>query len=112
MINILMDKATHVKGVPEKDTDPYRDLKSFIRAMRTVMHFNKAITEDVVVERWMHQFGPGTVFGMEYLPAFSAMMTDAYIGAFLNNQRTIENVCKVDMVQYSKAVINMLDNIV
>lgn len=112
MINILMDKATHIKGVPEKDTDPYRDLKSFIRAMRTVMHFNKGITEDVVVERWMHQFGPGTVFGMEYLPAFSAMMTDAYIGGFLNNQRTIENICKVDMVNYSKAAINMLDNVV
>ena len=59
----------------------------------------------------MRQFGPGTVFGLEYYPAFSAMITDAYVGGYLNNQKTIEKICGKDMVQYSKDVITMLGTI-
>ena len=39
------------------------------------------------------------------------MMTDAYIGGYLNNQRTIETVCKVDMVEYSKECLALIDTI-
>ena len=113
MLNILMDKAAHVKGIPEKETDPYMDIKHFIRAMTEVMKFNKKIiTEDIVVERWMTMFGPGTVLGLEYLPAFSAMMTDAYVGGHINQQKTIENVCKVNMVEYTKQVLEMINQVV
>jgi hypothetical protein len=49
---------------------------------------------------------------MEYFPAFSAMMTDCYVGAYLNNQRSIENVCKVDMIDYTKKALQLLENMV
>lgn len=113
MLNVLMDKAARVKGVPEKDTDPYGDIKQFIRCMTEVMKFNKKmITEDIVVERWMTMFGPSTVLGLEYFPAFSAMMTDAYVGGHINQQKTIENVCKVNMINYTKNVLSMINNLV
>lgn len=113
MLNILMDKATYVKGASERETDPYRDIKQFVRAMRTVMKFNaKIITEDIIVERWMMMFGPGTVLGLEYFPAFSAMMTDAYVGGHINQQKTIENVCKTNMVTYSKYAIDLINSVV
>lgn len=95
--------------IKEKDLDPYANIKIFINSLRDAMHLNpKAVSLDTVVERWMRQFGPGTVFGLEYLPAFSAMMTDAYAGGYLNNQKTIEKICGKDMVQYSKDVVTML----
>lgn len=112
MLNLLMDKASRVKDVSNRDTDPYANIKSFVNALREVMHFNSnSVTLDTVVERWMTQYGVGTVLGMEYFPAFSAMMTDCYNGAYLNNQRSIESVCKVDMVKYAKDVIAMIDTI-
>ncbi len=112
MLNLLMDKAARIKDISKKDTDPYDNIKSFVNALREVMHFNShTVTLDTVVERWMTQYGVGTVLGMEYFPAFSAMMTDCYNGAYLNNQRSIEAVCKVDMVKYSKDIIAMIDSI-
>ena len=111
MLNILMDKAAHNKDVPASEFNPFENIRNFVRAIREVMHFNKqTITCDVIVERWMTQYGPGTVFGLEYFPAFSAMMTDCYIGGYINNQRTIENVCKTSMVSYTKSVLDMIEN--
>lgn len=98
--------------IKEKDLNPYENIKIFVNSLRDAMHLNpKAVSLDIIVERWMMQFGPGTVFGLEYFPAFSAMITDAYVGGYLNNQKTIEKICGKDMVQYSKDVINMLGSI-
>lgn len=98
--------------IKEKDLNPYENIKIFVNSLRDAMHLNpKAVSLDIIVERWMMQFGPGTVFGLEYFPAFSAMITDAYVGGYLNNQKTIEKICGKDMVQYSKDVIAMLGSI-
>lgn len=113
MLNILLDKASHVKGVPDKDTSPFKNIKTFVNALRDVMHFNKSsMSVDIVIERWMMQYGPGTVFALEYFPALSAMMTDTYVGSYLNQQRTIENVCKTDMVEYSKMTLEFIEQII
>ena len=98
--------------IKEKDLNPYENIKIFVNSLRDAMHLNpKAVSLDIIVERWMMQFGPGTVFGLEYFTAFSAMITDAYVGGYLNNQKTIEKICGKDMVQYSKDVITMLGSI-
>ena len=118
-----MDIAKKVSGISEREANmlnilaarvdnnnPYENIKIFIQALRKVMHFNeKVITPDMVVERWMAQYGPGTVFGLEYFPAFSAMVTDAYIGGYLNQQKTIEKVLGTTLVEYSKEAIYIID---
>ena len=112
MLNMLMDKSINAKGVPKDEANPFENIKTFIEALREVMHFKKdIITVDIVIERWMALYGVGTVFALELFPALSAMMTDAYIGGYINNQRTIENVCKVDMVEYSKECLSLIDSI-
>ena len=40
----------------------------------------------------MYIYGTGTVFALELLPSFSNMLTDAYVGAYINNQKTIEKI--------------------
>lgn len=111
MLDVLIDKECHsVKG---QTVDPYENIKIFITMLASVMHLNdKVITTDIIVEKWMQQYGPGTVFGLEYFPAFSAMLTDAYNGGYLNQQKTIEKVCSTDMVEYSKGIINLIGSIV
>ena len=64
------------------------------------------LTTDIIVEKWMFLFGTGTVFALEFLPAFITMMTDAYIGSFINNQKTIESKCGKTMVEFAKLMIN------
>ena len=113
MLNMMMERACKTKALKNSDIDPYADIKVFVNALKETMHFNQhTVTLDVVVERWMSHYGVATIFGMEYFPAFSAMMTDCYVGAYLNNQRSIENVCKVDMIDYTKKALQLLENMV
>ena len=112
MLDVLLDKACYEKGMEPRDVNPYENIKIFISTLIKVMHFNtKVVSLDIVCELWMKQYGPGTVFGMEYFPAFSAMLTDAYNGGYLNQQKTIEKVCGADMVDYSKDALNLLTTI-
>ena len=53
----------------------------------------------------MYLYGPGTLFALEYYPALAATITDAYCGAYLNNQKTIEKICGRDMIEFAKQVI-------
>ena len=54
---------------------------------------------------WIKLYTPGTMFALEYFPAFSAMLTDAYVGCFLNNQSTIEKVAGNAMVEYCNDIL-------
>lgn len=111
MLDILIDKACQPVNGSRHGIEPYMDIRTFINTLAEVLHLNKKIiTTDIVVEKWMQQFGPGTVFGMEYLPAFSAMLTDAYTGGYLNQQKTIEKICADHMVSYNKALFTVLES--
>lgn len=112
MLDVLIDKACYEKGMQPRDVNPYENIKVFISTLIKVMHFNsKVVSLDIVCELWMKQYGPGTIFAIEYFPAFSALLTDAYNGGYLNQQKTIEKVCGADMVEYSKEVLNLLATI-
>lgn len=87
--------------------DAFQELRQFTELVKKQFSITK-LTTDIVVEKWMFLFGTGTVFALEYLPAFITMMTDAYVGSFINNQKTIEKVCGKTMIEYSK---NMIDAI-
>ena len=87
-----------------KDKDAFKELKNFIALIRTEFKIEN-LTVDVVVEKWMYLFNPSSVFALEYMPAFQSMMIYAYIGAYLNNQKTIEKICGKTMVQYVKNII-------
>ena len=88
-----------------KDPEAFKELKNFITLIRDTFKIDK-LTVDIVVEKWMYLFNPSTVFALEYMPAFQSMLTNAYVGAYLNNQKTIEKICGKSMVQYAKYVID------
>ena len=112
MLDMLMERNSISKGDAKNEANPYENIKTFIAAMRETLHLNKkVISTDMIVERWMMLYGSSTVFAMEYFPHFSAMITDAYIGAYLNKQKAIEKVCGTAMISYSKEVISLIDSI-
>ena len=111
MLDILVDKAARPKSGSHATVEPYSDIRIFVNTLADVLHLDKrVISTDIIVEKWMQQFGPGTVFGLEYLPALSAMLTDAYSGGYLNQQKTIEKICADTMVEYYKSLFTMLDS--
>lgn len=86
------------------DTEDFADIKSFITKLSDLLKV-PALKTDNVIDKWMYLFGSNTVFALEYYPALSAMLTDAYCGAYINNQKTIEKVVGNTLVNYTKNVI-------
>lgn len=88
----------------------FANLDTFIAAMGKTFSLKDLKTGNIV-SYWMNAFGTGTVFALEFLPAFCTMMTDAYIGAYLNQQLTIEKVAGTAMVKVSKTILQIGDSV-
>lgn len=86
--------------------DVFTELRNFVKLLSVQFKLDK-LTTNIIVEKWMYLYGPGTVFSLEFLPAFCAMLTDAYCGAYINNQKTIEKICGKSMVAASKSIIEV-----
>ena len=84
----------------------YLNIKFFVDSISDILHLSK-LTLDTVVEKWMYVYGTGTVFALELLPAFSNMLTDAYVGAYINNQKTIEKIAGTGMVEFTKTILTI-----
>ena len=90
----------------QMNPNSYLNIKFFVDTVADVLHLNK-LTLDTVVEKWMYIYGTGTVFALELLPAFSNMLTDAYVGAYINNQKTIEKIAGTGMVEFTKTILTI-----
>jgi len=65
------------------------------------------LTIDLFMERWMYAFGPGTYLGLEFFPAFAAMLTDCYVGGFVNQQNTIEKIVGSNVAQFTNTLLDI-----
>ena len=111
MIELLLDKICNPNG--QSSFNPYDNIKTFVSILPEILGANpNSLVLDIISDTWMRQYGPGTIFALEYFPAFSAMLTDAYNGGYLNQQKTIEKVCGADMVEYSKKIIDLISEVV
>lgn len=88
------------------DVNTFSNIKFFVESLSNVLHVSK-LTLDIVVERWMYLYNPSTVFGLELFPAFATMITDCYIGSYLNNQKTIEKILGNTMVEFAKIIFKI-----
>lgn len=87
------------------DDDDFLNIKLFVQKLAELIKV-PALKVDNVVDKWMYLYGVNTVFALEYFPALSAMITDAYEGAYINNQKTIEKVVGNTLVKYTKTVLS------
>lgn len=100
----LSDQAERVIEIGCKE-DSFKTITSFINTLNHILKIE--FTLDILVDKWMFLFGPSTVFGIEFFPAFSAMLTDAYCGCYLNNQKTIEKLIGREMVDFTKTIFQI-----
>jgi hypothetical protein len=107
--------AKKVSGLSDRDAgivdiqlkpESMLNIKYFVESLAGILHLNK-LTLDVIVERWMTIYGTGTIFAIEILPAFASMITDAYVGAYINNQKTIEKIASTNMTEFTKTILSI-----
>ncbi len=65
------------------------------------------LTSDVLVQRWMYAFGPGTYLGLELFPPFASILTDCYVGAYLNQQNTIEKIVGSNVAEFTNSLLSI-----
>ena len=82
----------------------FDSLPAFVDDLKTVFKLPK-LSLTLVIEKFMHLYGVGTVLALEFLPAFLTLVTDAYCGVYLNLQKTIEKVLGKDLVELGKSNI-------
>ena len=101
--NVIM--STYGMDVDESDAmeEVFSSIHKFVSIIARELRVE--LTLDTIVDKWMYLYGTGTVLGLELFTFFSAMMTNAYVGCYLNNQKTIENRCGTSMVAYSKELL-------
>jgi len=107
--------AIRVSGIDSKDArvmdmmieeKDFTNIDTFVKALGRVINL-KDIKTSNIVSYWMNAFGPGTVFALEYFPAFSMMMTNTYVGAYIDQQMTIEKVAGQSMIRFSKTILQI-----
>ena len=65
------------------------------------------LSVSIVVDTWMKSFGTGTIFAMEYFPAFAMMMSNTFVGGYIDQQLTIEKIAGQDMVPFVKTLLQI-----
>ena len=88
------------------EPEDFTNIDTFNKAVGRILNLKDFKTANVV-SMWMTAFGTGTVFALEYFPAFSAMLTDTYVGGYINQQMTIEKITGSSMVKFSKTILEI-----
>lgn len=109
-ISGLSDREIELLNI-KFENESYTNIKTFVHGIADLC-VNDKITLDVIVNKWIYLYGQGTQFALELFPAFANMLTNAYNGQFLNNQPAIEKQCGSHMVNFSKGVLNIIEDAV
>lgn len=111
----VRNTALKISGISERqaniieidyEQDSFDNIDKFIDLIREVLHV-KGLTTDTFIEKWMWRFGTGTVFATESFVYFAQMISDAYIGAYINGQKDIEKVTRQNMVDFFKTLLRI-----
>lgn len=104
-ISDIEPKSAQIVDMMLEEKD-FINIDTFSQAIGRIFSFKDLKTANVIA-MWMQAFGTGTIFGMEFFPAFSTMLTNTYIGGYLDQQMTIEKITGISMVSFSKTILQI-----
>lgn len=87
----------------EKD---FKNIDTFITLIADTFKL-KGLTTEVFMHQWIYLMGEGTQFCTELFTSFSILITNAYCGSYVVNQKQIERCCGKSMVNYSLALLKL-----
>jgi hypothetical protein len=105
-ISGLSEREEDILWIQINDDKDFLNIKFFIEAIARILKLSK-LTLDVFIEKYIYIYGTGVQFSLELFPSFASMITNAYTGCYLNNQKTIEKLVGSDMIKFSTAVLKV-----
>lgn len=104
-ISLMSEREEEILNLQIED-DMFRNIQTFIKGLLKVLKLPETNVE-LVVEKWLYLYGTGTQFALEIFPAFATMMTNCYVGCYINNQKTIEKITGRNMVDFTKGMLRI-----
>lgn len=114
--------ASKVSGLDSKDVNAiklfYEDgmfdnIYTFVTALSDSFKL-KGFNLEVFVSKWVYRFGTGTQYATELYTSLLVLLTTAWSGAYVVNQKQVENCCGAGnltkiFAEIQKAAINSFD---
>lgn len=85
----------------------FKDINTFISTLPDVMPIFKGIETKVFLDNYLQMYSPQMLLSLEYFPIFMHNMAAAYVGAYMNNQHSIEQTCGNDLDALYKAFFSL-----
>lgn len=112
----VRNRARKLSGLSEREADivetlmgpdPFKDINTFIASLAKVLRIDGQLRLDNFIEKWAFIYGSGTQYGTELYTCFASIITNAYVGAYINNQKTIEKVLGRTLVEFTNALFKV-----
>lgn len=85
----------------------YENIETFVQAIAKVLRVENELKLDNFIDKWLFLYGSGTQFATEMYIAFANMLINAYVGAYINNQKQIEKFVGRDMVDFTNMLFKL-----
>lgn len=104
-ISDIENKDAQIVDIMIEESD-FLDIEHFINSLSRIFKFND-LSYSIVLDKWMQAFGTGTMFALEFFPAFSMMLTNTYVGGYIDQQLSIEKITGQSMVKFVKTILEI-----
>ena len=107
--------AANAIGINSKDAGGYdywytledlANIDTFITFLAKTFKLGD-LNSSIYLVRYIQMYGKGTIFGLELLPSFLSVITNADSGTFINQQKTILKLCGKDIVTATNEIIKL-----
>lgn len=112
----VRNRARKISGLNQRESDiveslmgpdPFKNIYTFVEALTKVLRIDGQLKLDNFIEKWGFIYGTGTQYGTELYTCFASILTNAYVGAYINNQKTIEKVLGRTLVEFTNALFRI-----
>lgn len=105
-ISGISEREEEILWLQLNQEEAFDNINYFVLELGKILRLPK-LTLDAFLEKWIYIYGVGTQFALELYPAFATMITNVYVGCYLNNQKTIEKVVGRDMISFSTTILRV-----
>ena len=88
-------------------TSCFENINTFVECLAKVLKVEGTLKLDNFMDKWILLYGSGTQFATEIYTAFANLLINAYVGAYLNNQKQIETATGRNMVEFCNTLFKI-----
>ena len=85
----------------------FENIDTFVNCIGKILKVENTLKLDNFMDKWLLLYGSGTQFATEIYTAFANLLINAYVGAYLNNQKQIETATGRNMVQFCNTLFKL-----